>query len=161
MRTSGQRVRVGKRFARLCVVVQPYRSSLPVRVLSPLNPLVAEKDTATVTVLKPASVVSTEKTTGEVFKLPDLLYAGLQALDADRLLTPENNNAFSIFRARSQWIPIMRLQERALLRSSRAISRSREAIGNGSFDSAELMIQRAKLVDATVAEIALCAGRIG
>ena len=51
----------------------------------------------TVTVLKPASVVSNEKTTDEVLKLPDLLYAGLQALDADRLLSPENNNAFNYF----------------------------------------------------------------
>jgi len=48
-------------------------------------------------VLKPASVVSNEKTTDEVLKLPDLLYAGLQALDADRLLSPENNNAFNYF----------------------------------------------------------------
>ncbi len=38
---------------------------------------------------------------------------------------------------------------------ARYLALAREAIGNGSFDSAELMIDRAKLVDATVAEIAL------
>lgn len=156
MRTSGQRVRVGKRFARLCVVVATLSLLVACASTESPEPLAPEKGTATVTVLKPASVVSTEKTTGEVFKLPDLLYAGLQALDADRLLTPENNNAFEYFsRALAMDSDNEIAREGIAAIVSRYLALAREAIGNGSFDSAELMIQRAKLVDATVAEIAL------
>lgn len=111
---------------------------------------------ATVNVLKPASVVSTRKQVDEALTLPDLLYSGLQALDADRLLTPDDDNAFDFFaRALAMDSDNGIAKEGIAAIVARYLALAREAIGNGSFDSAELMIERAKLVDATVADIAL------
>ena len=116
----------------------------------------AEKSKATVNILKPASVLSNRKQVEESLTLPDLLYAGLQALDADRLLTPADDNAFSYFaRALAMDSDNKIAKEGVDAIVARYLALAREAIGNGSFDSAELMIERAKLVDATVTDIAL------
>lgn len=157
MRVSGQRMRVRRGgFARLCAFFVSASLLAACASNESPEPASAEKDTATITVLKPASVVSNEKTTSDVLKLPDLLYAGLQALDADRLLTPENNNAFNYFsRALAMDSDNEIAREGIAAIVARYLTLAREAIGNGSFESAELMIDRAKLVDATVAEIAL------
>jgi hypothetical protein len=116
----------------------------------------AEETKAVVNVLKPASVVSNAKQVVEALTLPDLLYSGLQALDADRLLTPDDDNAFDFFaRALAMDSDNNIAKEGIAAIVARYLALAREAIGNGSFDSAELMIERAKLVDATVADIAL------
>ena len=115
-----------------------------------------EETKAVVNVLKPASVVSNVKRVDEALTLPDLLYSGLQALDADRLLTPDGDNALDFFnRALAMDSDNDLAKEGIAAIVARYLALAREAIGNGSFDSAELMIERAKLVDATVADIAL------
>tara|TARA_B110000503_G_scaffold28164_1_gene45073 strand:+ start:22671 stop:23342 length:672 start_codon:yes stop_codon:yes gene_type:complete len=115
-----------------------------------------EETKAMVNVLKPASVVSNIKRVDETLTLPDLLYSGLQALDADRLLTPDGDNAFDFFaRALAMDSDNDLAKEGIAAIVARYLALAREAIGNGSFDSAVLMIERAKLVDATVADIAL------
>lgn len=109
-----------------------------------------------VRILSPASVEVLRKSEREALSLPDLLYAGLQALDADRLLTPEETSAYSYF-ARALRLDsdneIAREGMRAIV--ARYLQLAREAIGNGSFDAAELMIDRAGVVDPAAAEITL------
>ena len=52
---------------------------------------------ASVKIVGEASVEALGPRKREALTLPDLLYAGLQALDADRLLTPEDSSAYDYF----------------------------------------------------------------
>ncbi len=116
---------------------------------------------ANVTVLKPARVESMRPQRPESLTLPDLLYAGLQALDADRLLTPEGDNAFDYFtRARALDSDNDIAREGLAAIVERYLALAREAIGNGSFDAAQVMLDRAQLVDSTAPDIARARGEL-
>lgn len=120
-----------------------------------------EASKASITILGEASVEANTAAQGEVLTLPDLLYAGLQALDADRLLTPEDSSAYNYF-TRALAIDgdnsIAREGLDAIV--ARYLALAREAIGNGSFDSAELMLQRAQRVNPAEAELASVRGEL-
>ena len=116
----------------------------------------SEETYATVRILTEATVEGNHQPAVESLTLPDLLYAGLQALDADRLLTPEGSNAFDYF-ARALAIEkdsVIALEGIEAI-VERYLALAREAIGNGSFDAAERMLGRARLVKPSAAGIAL------
>ncbi len=111
---------------------------------------------ARINILRPASVESTRQKVEEEMALPDLLYAGLQALDADRLLTPVENNAYDYF-ARALALDSNNEIARDGLDAIvvRYLTLAREAIRNGSFESADLMIERARRVNSRTPGIAV------
>lgn len=82
--------------------------------------------------------------------IADLLFAGLQALDADRLLTPVDDNAHARFQRVLAYDPdneiaLQGLQDIVL----RYLELSREASRQGLFDEAETLLDRARFVDET------------
>lgn len=116
---------------------------------------------ASVNIIGEASVEALQPAQREALTLPDLLYAGLQALDADRLLTPEDSSAFHYFRR-----ALALDSDNSLAREgldaiyARYLALAREAIGNGSFESAELMLARAQRVNPAGAEIVRVRGEL-
>ena len=80
--------------------------------------------------------------------IADLLYEGLQALDANRLTTPLDNNAHSRFSRvlayqRDNKIALQGIQDIV----TKYLGLAHGAGRRGQFDNAELMIERAKFVD--------------
>lgn len=80
--------------------------------------------------------------------IADILYDALKAIEDDRLLTPENNNAFARFR---QVLAIRPDNEVALQGIQDIVSRYIELAQNasrqGQFAQAETMLLRARIVD--------------
>lgn len=86
---------------------------------------------------------------------PDLLYEALQALDADRLLTPADDSAHGKFmrvlaREPSNQIAVDGIQDIV----QRYLQLSEEAIRRGLFEEAETMLDRARFVDQNHFDIA-------
>lgn len=116
---------------------------------------------ASVKIVGEASVEALGPRKREALTLPDLLYAGLQALDADRLLTPEESSAYDYFtRALASDSDNKIAREGLDAIVSRYLALAREAIGNGSFESAELMLARAQRVNPAEAEIVRVRGEL-
>lgn len=85
---------------------------------------------------------------------PDLLYEALQDLDADRLLTPPDDNAHGKFkqvlaRQPNNEIALEGIQSIVL----RYLQLSEESMRRGLFEEAELMLERARLVDPSHVDI--------
>ncbi len=86
--------------------------------------------------------------------IADLLFKGLQALDNDRLLTPEHDNAYDHFHE------VLRLQpENPIARQGmrdiveRYLELALESAKRGNFTGAERMLGRAEIIDAAHAGI--------
>ncbi|MCY4017476.1 MAG: hypothetical protein OXE54_05950 [Gammaproteobacteria bacterium] len=86
--------------------------------------------------------------------IADLLFEGLQALDSDRLLTPEHNNAYDHFHE------VLRLQpDNPIARQGmqdiveRYLELALESARRGNFTGAERMLGRAQIIDAAHAGI--------
>lgn len=105
-------------------------------------------DRATVRVLSEARV-SRGNTTAERERLiADLLFEGLQALDADRLLTPIDDNAHARFQRVLAYdsdnaIALEGLESIVL----RYVELAEDATRQGLFDQAESLLDRARFVD--------------
>ncbi len=79
----------------------------------------------------------------------DLLYEALQALDADKLLTPVDDNAHARFQRVLAYQPDNELALQGLQDIVvRYIALSQEASRRGLFEDAEIMLERARFVDA-------------
>ncbi len=107
-----------------------------------------EPERAQVRVLSEAEVYTGLQPADRQRIVADLLYEGLQALDADRLLTPVDNNAHARFRRALAYDPdneiaLQGLQDIVL----RYVELAEEAIYQGLFDQAQLMLERARFVD--------------
>jgi hypothetical protein len=82
--------------------------------------------------------------------IADLLFAGLQALDADRLLTPVDDNAHARFQRVLAYDPDNEIALQGLQDIvQRYLELSREASRQGLFDEAEILLDRARFVDET------------
>jgi hypothetical protein len=80
--------------------------------------------------------------------LADLLYEGLQALDADKLLTPVDDNAHSLFQRVLAYQPTNELALQGLQDIvARYVALSQEASRRGLFEDAQIMLDRARFVD--------------
>jgi hypothetical protein len=87
--------------------------------------------------------------------IADILFEGLQALDADRLLTPIDDNAHARFMRVLAYEPDNKialdgLQEIVV----RYLALSEESARRGFFDEAQLLLDRARFVDADHPDIA-------
>ena len=103
---------------------------------------------ATVRVLSGAAVYRGSATPERERLIADTLYAALQALDEDRLLTPVDDNAHGRFRRVLAMDPdnelaLQGLQDIVL----RYVELAEEATYQGLFDEAEVYLQRASFVD--------------
>lgn len=88
--------------------------------------------------------------------IADLLFAGLQALDADRLLTPVDDNAHARFQRALAYDPDNEIALQGLQDIvQRYLELSREASRQGLFDEAETLLDRARFVDETHPGIAV------
>ena len=88
--------------------------------------------------------------------LPDLLYAGLQALDADRLLTPSNVSAYHFFSRALAKDPLSEIAQQGFRDIvKRYLQLAREAMRRGFFEEARQLLARAQSVDPDENEIAL------
>lgn len=88
--------------------------------------------------------------------LPDLLYAGLQALDADRLLTPSDVSAHHFFSRALSKDPSSKIAQQGFKDIvKRYLQLAREAMRRGFFEEARQLISRAEIVDSEENEIAL------
>ena len=87
--------------------------------------------------------------------IADILFEGLQALDADRLLTPIDDNAHARFQRVLAYEPdneiaLQGLQDIVL----RYVELAREAGKQGQFEQARLLLDRARFVDTEHPQIA-------
>lgn len=115
------------------------------------------EDEFSVTVLSESEVVSGGQAgfTDERQFLADILFEGLQALDADRLLTPVDNNAYGRFQRVLAYEPdnaiaLQGLEDIAL----RYIELSLQASRRGLFAEASTMLENARFVDADHPDLA-------
>ncbi len=80
--------------------------------------------------------------------IADLLFSGLQALDNDRLLTPEFDNAFDYFREVLEMQPENEIALEGMQSIvERYLELALEAANRGNFGNAERMLGRAQIVD--------------
>ena len=87
--------------------------------------------------------------------IPDILYEALQALSADRLLTPIDDNAHARFRRVLALDPQNQLALEGLQDIvKRYLQLTEEAMRRGQFDEAKRLLDRARFVDASHPEIA-------
>ena len=91
-------------------------------------------------------------------EMADLLFAALQALDADRLLTPVDDNAHARFKRALAYDPdneiaLQGLEDIVL----RYIELAEEASHQGLFEEAEILLDRARFVDKEHPQIAAAA----
>ena len=98
--------------------------------------------------LSPAEVIRGGGPAGSPRMIADLLFAALQALDADRLLTPVDDNAHSRFQRVLAYQPgneiaLQGIQDIVL----RYVELSQDASRQGLFEEAETLLDRARFVD--------------
>lgn len=115
------------------------------------NAAAGEGSEFTVAVINDSELVSGNQTvfSDETQFLADLLFEGLQLLDADRLLTPVDNNAFSRFQRVLAYdsdnaIALQGIKDIA----SRYLELSLQASRRGLFAEASTMLENARMVDA-------------
>ena len=107
-----------------------------------------EVNISTITTLDHAEVYAREEDTGRQRIIADLLFEGLQALDADRLLTPVDDNAHARFKRVLAYDPNNEIAHQGLKDIViRYIELAGDATRQGLFSDAELMIERAQFVD--------------
>lgn len=87
--------------------------------------------------------------------IADILFEGLQALDADRLLTPIDDNAHARFMRVLAYEPDNEIALDGLQKIVvRYLALSEESAHRGLFDEAQLLLDRARFVDADHPDIA-------
>jgi hypothetical protein len=109
-------------------------------------------------VLSEAEVYSGSDTAGNRDMIPDILYAALQALSEDRLLTPVDDNAHGRFKRVLAMDPKNELALEGLQDIvARYLQLAGESMNRGIFDEAETMLGRARFVDSSHPGIARAA----
>jgi hypothetical protein len=109
-------------------------------------------------VLSEAEVYSGSDTAGNRDMIPDILYAALQALSEDRLLTPVDDNAHGRFKRvlamdSKNELALEGLQDIVV----RYLQLAGESMNRGIFDEAETLLGRARFVDSSHPGIASAA----
>ena len=105
--------------------------------------------------LSESEVIDNTVQDDEDMSLPDLLYAGLQALDADRLLTPSDSSAHHFFSRALSKDPSSKIAQQGFRDIvKRYMQLAREAMRRGLFEEARQLISRAQTVDPEENEIA-------
>ena len=109
-------------------------------------------------VLSEAEVYSGSETAGNRDMIPDILYAALQALSEDRLLTPVDDNAHGRFKRvlamdSKNELALKGLQDIVV----RYLQLAGESMNRGIFDEAETLLGRARFVDSSHPGIASAA----
>ena len=98
--------------------------------------------------LSAAEVVQGANTSEGRRMIADLLFAGLQALDADRLLTPVDDNAHARFQRVLAYDPDNEIALQGLQDIvARYLELAGEASRQGLFEEAETLVGRARFVD--------------
>lgn len=109
-------------------------------------------------VLSDAEVYSGSSSADSRSGIPDILYAALQALSEDRLLTPVDDNAHARFK---RVLAMDSKNELALEGLQDIVARylqlAGESMRRGIFDEAEIMLDRARFVDSSHPDIASAA----
>ncbi len=114
----------------------------------PDDEAVSDEGFAQIRALSPAEVVQGSGTPLGPRMIADLLFAGLQALDADRLLTPVDDNAHARFQRVLAYDPGNEIALQGLQDIvARYLQLAVEASRQGLFEEAELMLDRARFVD--------------
>ena len=109
-------------------------------------------------VLSEAEVYSGSDTAGNRDMIPDILYAALQALSEDRLLTPVDDNAHGRFKRVLAMDPKNELALEGLQDIVvRYLQLAGESMNRGIFDEAETLLGRARFVDSSHPGIASAA----
>ena len=109
-------------------------------------------------VLSEAEVYSGSDTAGNRDMIPDILYAALQALSEDRLLTPADDNAHGRFKRVLAMDPKNELALEGLQDIVvRYLQLAGESMNRGLFDEAETLLGRARFVDSSHPGIASAA----
>ena len=109
-------------------------------------------------VLSEAEVYSGSETAGNRDMIPDILYAALQALSEDRLLTPVDDNAHGRFKRVLAMDPKNELALEGLQDIVvRYLQLAGESMNRGIFDEAETLLGRARFVDSSHPGIASAA----
>ena len=112
------------------------------------EPVSSENENAQIRTLSEAEVVVGITGSERQRLVADLLYAGLQALDADRLLTPEDNNAHARFQRVLAYDPDNEIALQGLQDIvARYLELASEASRQGLFEEAEILLSRARFVD--------------
>ncbi|GJM14155.1 MAG: hypothetical protein DHS20C12_25580 [Pseudohongiella sp.] len=105
-------------------------------------------ETLNIRVLSEAEVVSGSGGADSRAMIPDILYAALQALSEDRLLTPVDDNAHGRFKRVLAMDPQNELALEGLQDIvERYLQLAGESMNRGLFDEAETMLGRARFVD--------------
>ncbi len=82
--------------------------------------------------------------------IADMLFSGLQSLDADRLLEPRSDSAYEYFREVLQIQPDNEIALEGMQSIvQRYLELALEAANRGNFANAEIMLGRAELIDAS------------
>jgi hypothetical protein len=131
----------------LCVALLGRCATPPAKSIE--DPGRSANDPLDIRVLSDAEVVSGSGRADNRSMIPDILYAALQALDEDRLLTPVDDNAHARFK---RVLAMDSRNELALEGLQNIVERYLELAGEsmrrGAFDEAEIMLGRARFVDA-------------
>ncbi len=107
-------------------------------------------------VLSGAEVYSGSTNADSRRMIPDLLYEALQALNADRLLTPIDDNAHARFKRVLAMDPQNQLALEGLQDIvKRYLELTQQSIRRGQFEEAKRLLDRARFVDASHPEIAV------
>ena len=105
-------------------------------------------DYVSLTTLSPAEVITGVTDENRRQFIADLLYEGLQALDANRLLTPIDDNAHARFKRVLAFDPDNEIALQGLQDIvARYLQLAGEASRQGLFSEAELLLERARFVD--------------
>ena len=128
----------------------------------PLEPTPGESRPANealdIRVLSEAEVYSGSDIAGNRDMIPDILYAALQALSEDRLLTPVDDNAHGRFKRVLAMDPKNELALEGLQDIvARYLQLAGESMNRGIFDEAETLLGRARFVDSSHPGIASAA----
>lgn len=111
--------------------------------------------------LNEAEVIRPSAEEDEERLIADLLYEGLQYLDADRLMTPIDGNAYARFRRVLALQPGNNIALEGMQTiTERYVALAREATRRGLFDEAEVMLDRAKYVNPNYAPLAAAAAEL-
>lgn len=122
----------------------------------------ADTSSSGVRVLSEAQVIRGNPEPERRRLIADLLYEGLQALDADRLLTPPEDSAHSRFRRVLAYEPDNALALEGLESIVlRYVELAEDATRQGLFEQAAELLDRARFVDASHPAIAAAEQRLG
>lgn len=107
-------------------------------------------DALSIRVLSDAEVVTGSSSADSRRMIPDILYEALQALSEDKLLTPVDDNAHGRFKRVLAMDPQNELALEGLQDIvERYLQLAEESMRRGLFDEAEIMLGRARFVDAS------------